>query len=174
EKLYPIYTSLTKEEVASIFTSDPKELIGRVIKINLSNLARGKLGEVTCKIKEIKEEKILAEPSKIKLYPSYIKRFIRRGITKIDESFLIETSEKNKVRVKPTIITRKKVKGGVETALRKELKLFLTKLFAAQKTDEIFLDTIKGEIQKKLSKKLKRIYPLSFCEIREILIVGKK
>lgn len=175
EKVYGIYLPvLSKDEVANIFTPDPSALVGKIIKVDLSRIAKGKLGEITCNIREVKEEKIFAELQKISLYPSYIKRFIRRGITKIDESFIVESKEKKKLRIKPVLITRKKVKRSVETALHKETRSFLTKLFASQNINEIFIDIIRGEIQKKLSKKLKKVYPLSFCEIREVLIVTKK
>ena len=175
EIFYPVYMqSLSKEEVADILVKNQKELVGKSIKADLSALAKGKLGEIKGKIREVKEGKIFADPTGIKLYPSYIKRFVRRGVSKIDESFIVETSDKIIVRIKPTLITRKRVSRNVQTALRKETKEFLVKLFASQKLDEIFGGVISGEIQKKLSKKLKKVYPLSFCEIREFFIVKKK
>lgn len=175
EKFYTVYMqALSKGELGDILAKSPEKLVGKSVKVDLSALARGKLGEVTGRIIEIKEDSVFTEPTKIKLYPSYVKRFVRRGVSKIDESFLTDSSDNKKVRVKPTLITRKKVKRSVETALIKETRDFLTKLFASQKVEEIFNGIISGEIQKKLSKKLKKIYPLSFCEIREIFIVRKK
>jgi len=175
EKACEIYIPvLSKAEVASLPPQSIPGLTGKKIKIDISNFARGKLGELTCVVKEVKDNKASAEPVKMSLFPSYIKRFVRRGISKMDESFSAESSDKIKLRIKPVFITRKKVKRSVETSLRKEAKEFITKLFSEMPANEIFSETIKGEIQKKLSKKLKKVYPLSFCEIRELAIEKKK
>lgn len=166
--------ALGKEELISIMAKEANVLIGKNVKIDLAGFARGRLGEISGKIKEIKEGNAILEPKGIRLYPSYIKRFVRRGVTKIEESFIVETSDKVKVRIKPTFITRKKVKGGVGAALRKEVRDFTEKLVGVYKVEELFVAVIRGEIQKKISKKLKKVYPLSFCEIQEIIIKGKK
>ena len=39
--------------------------------------------------------------------------------------------------------------------------------------EEIFSDLLSGKFQKTLSLKLKKIYPLSLCEIKDIYIVDK-
>ena len=56
---------------------------------------------------------------------------------------------------------------------RYEIKKPLQRLDAAtegKKAEEIFDDILKGNIQKPLSMKLKKIYPLSLCEIRILKI----
>ena len=47
--------------------------------------------------------------------------------------------------------------------------------YAKEKTSvEIFGDIIKNEVQKNLSLKLKKIYPLSLCEIRIFKVEREK
>ena len=175
EKPIGVYIpTLARDEVASLPAVALPNLTGKRVKVDISRLARGKLGELTCIIKEVKNNRADAEPARLHIFPSYIKRFVRRGISKIDESFFSASSEKIKLRVKPIFITRKKVKRSVETSLRKEAKNFIIKLFNEMTLKDIFSETIKGEVQKKLSKKLKKIYPLSFCEIKELKIVTAK
>lgn len=174
ETIYTIYfPDISKEELANI-TLKSENIAGKNIKADLSILARGKLGEIKGVVKELKENKILVDATVLKLYPSYIRRFVRRGVIKIDDSFIITTSDKKKLRIKPTFVTRKKVKGAVETALRKEERDFLAKLCTGYSKDDLFIAIINGDIQKQLSKKLKKVYPLSFCEIREIKLEKKK
>ena len=169
EKFYEVYMEqLTKNSLADILAKPPKELIGKQVKVDLSSLARGKQGEIKGDIIDIKENKALAEVTGLKLYPNYVKRFVRRGATKVDDSIVVEISEKKRIRIKLTFITRKKVNRSVGSALRKEAKDFLTKLLANQKVIEIIKESLEGDLQKKLSKKLKKIYPLSFCEIIEL------
>lgn len=174
ENFYRIYIkAFGSDELGKILAKSPESLIGKSIKINLSNLARGKLGEAKGRIKEIKDGKANADPTGIKLYPSYIQRFVRRGATKIDESFIVDAKDQ-RARVKPVLITRKRIKRSVETALRKELRDFLKKLLAAMTLEDILQSILRGDLQKKLSKRLKKVYPLSFCEIKEVKAVRKK
>ena len=171
EGMYEVYMPLIAEgEVANLIVKSEKGTLGRKISADLSSIARGKLGDLIGKITEIKDDKVIAEPCGITLYASYIQRFVRRGTTKIDDSFVCESADKRKLRVKPVMITRKRVKRSVHSALVKETRDFLEKSFAEEKMIDIFLETLSGEMQRKLSKKLKRVYPLSFCEIRELLV----
>jgi len=171
EGLYEVYMpSIAEGEIANLIVKSEKGAIGRKINADLSNIARGKLGELVGKILEIKDDRVIAEPLGIRLYESYIRRFVRRGATKIDDSFVCVTADKRKLRIKPVMITRKKVKGSVHAALIREARDFIEKSFAEEKMNDLFLETLRGDMQRKLSKKLKKTYPLSFCEIRELLV----
>jgi len=75
-------------------------------------------------------------------------------------------SEDFQLKVKPFLITRRKVSRAVRKALREKAKEELTEYFKDKDIDTIFQDLLKNQIQKPLSLKLKKIYPLSLCEIR--------
>lgn len=171
EGIYGVYMpSIAEGEIANLVVKSEKGALGRKIFADLSSISRGKLGDIIGKITEVKNDRVIAEPLGITLYASYIQRFVRRGTTKIDDSFVCETADKRKLRVKPVMITRKKVKRSVHAALVKETRDFLEKSFAEAKMIDLFLETLRGDMQRKLSKKLKKVYPLSFCEIRELLV----
>lgn len=174
ERIYGVNLNLLNREVTNIFAKEPERFIGKTVTVDLASITKGKLGELKGIIKEFKGDAFFADAKEIKFYDSFIKRFVRRRITKIDDSFLVETKDDKKLRIKPVLITRKRVKGSVETALRKETRKFLSKLSKSLTSDELFKAILVGDVQKKLSKKLKKIYPLSFCEIRRILIDKKK
>ncbi len=170
EKFYPVYFPIVKEEVAHIIVKDEKAMLGRHVKCDLSAITKGKLGELGGLVNEIKSGKVYASLTAIRLYSTYIRRFVHRGITKIDDSFSVESTDKKKLQIKIVLMTRKKVKGKVEKALRKEARDFLAKTINAATAEDTFVEILQGELQKKLSKKLKKVYPLSFCEIREVLL----
>ncbi|HJZ18604.1 MAG TPA: hypothetical protein VJ208_00685, partial [Candidatus Nanoarchaeia archaeon] len=78
------------------------------------------------------------------------------------------------VKMKPFLITRRKVSRKVRKVLRDKAKEEMIK-YAKEKTSvEIFGDIIKNEVQKNLSLKLKKIYPLSLCEIRIFKVEREK
>jgi len=54
----------------------------------------------------------------------------------------------------------------VRKELRKKAKEELTEYTKNKKSEDIFDEVIRNQIQKPLSVKLKKIYPLSLCEIR--------
>jgi len=141
-----------------------KELDGRIIIYDLTRLLRGKNILAQFKV-SVNGDKAEAEPRELKLLPSFIRRMIRKGTNQVDDSLEIQSKD-FKVVIKPFLITRRKVSRAIRTALRNKTKEELI-LYAQNKTGkQIFDDILKNSLQKELSFKLKKIYPLSLCEIR--------
>ncbi len=115
---------------------------------------------------------ITAIPRQLKLMPCYLKRMMRKGTNYVEDSF--STGCRNaQIHIKPFLITRRKVSRAVRKALREKAREELINYSKDKNTEEIFNDTLKNDLQKKLSLTLKKIYPLSLCEIR-ILKVEKE
>ena len=91
EKFYTIKAQ--GREIAELLARDPKELQSKTVKTELAQFTRGKLGEASFKITKVSTSEAEAEMTRIKLFPSYIQRFIRRGATKIDESIAVNLKE---------------------------------------------------------------------------------
>jgi ribosomal protein S3AE len=141
-----------------------KELKDKTINLDLTRQLKGKSVEAVVKIK-IENDKAVAYPNKIKLMPYFIKRMIRKRISYIEDSF--ETpSQESLIRIKPFLITRKKVSRAVRKALRNRCKNWTEDYIAERKDDEIFNDILLNKMQRTLSLVLKKTYPLSLCEIR--------
>jgi len=148
-----------------------KELDTKYIKYDLTRILRGKGMEIRLKVK-VQGDKATAEPTRIKLMPYYIKRIVRKGTNYVEDSF--STNCKNaQIRIKPFLITRRKVSRAVRKALREKCKQALIDYTKDKTTNEIFEDILRNRLQKTLSLKLKKIYPLSACEIR-VLNVEKE
>ena len=143
---------------------DLKELEGRTIKYDLTRFLKGKSMIIKLKVK-VEGEKAIATPIEIKLMPYFLKRMVRKGTNYVEDSF--STKCKNaQVRIKPFLITRRKVSRAVRKALRNKAKAELIEYVKDKDTETLFDDILKNQIQKPLSLKLKKIYPLSLCEIR--------
>ena len=102
---------------------------------------------------------------------SFLRRVVRKGTDYVEDSFSAE-SKNAKLRIKPLLITREKVSKKIRKVLREKAREELIKYVKSKDSEEIFEDILKGKFQKELSLKLKKIYPLSFCDIR-ILKVEK-
>ncbi len=148
-----------------------QDLQERYIKYDLTRMLRGKSTILSAKVK-VENEKAIAQPTQIKLLPYYLKRMVRKGTNYVEDSFSTETKN-GQVKIKPFLITRRKVSRAVRKALREKAREELIKYAKSKTNEQIFEDILKNILQKTLSLKLKKIYPLSLCEIR-ILKVEKE
>ncbi len=140
------------------------ELKGRFLKYDLTRMLKGKSMMLTLKIK-IEENKAIATPKKIVLMPYFLKRMMRKGTNYVEDSFVAECKNAS-LKIKPFLITRRKVSRAVRKELRNKAKEELISYVKDKTSDELFEELLKNHIQKPLSLKLKKIYPLALCEIR--------
>ncbi len=148
-----------------------EELDGRYIKYDLTRSLRGK-SVILQAIVKVKNQEANATPNKITLLQSNIKKMVRKGTNYVEDSFSTETAD-TRVRIKPFLVTRRKVSRAVRKALRNKVKEELIEYLKTKPVEEIFDKILKNTLQRTLSLKLKKIYPLSTCEIK-VLRVEKR
>ncbi len=160
-----------EQEVGETYLAHPEKAIGRTSKINLMTLTNDPKKQninVCFRISGADGEKLKTEIYNYNLIPSSLKRFIRRGRARIDDSFACITSDDKRVIIKPLIITRFKTNHSVISALRIQTRKFLTDLVSKTKFDNLMKDTVSHKVQNQLKAHLKDIYQLKTCEIRSI------
>ena len=147
-----------------LYGFDLESLKNKIISYDLTRLLRGKGALLKLKIK-IEGNNAIAEPVELLVLPYFIRRMMRKGTNYVEDSF--SAGCKNaQVKIKPFFITRKKVSRTVRKALREKARAELTSYIKNKDTETLFDEIIKSKIQKILSLQLKKIYPLSLCEIR--------
>ena len=171
KKFYEIKAPLTSVKI-DLYGESAEKLDGHIIKLDLTRSLKGKSFELRLKVKA-KEDKLEAEPLSLKLIMSYIRRIMRKGVDYVEDSFEMECRD-SIVKVKPFLITRKKVSRAVKRMLREGAKKHLEAKLKIRTAEEIFSDIMANKLQKDLSLKLKKIYPLAFCEIRIFEVIGEK
>ncbi len=140
------------------------ELDNKFLKYDLTRMLKGKSMMLTLKVK-IENGEAIASPKKIMLLPYFLRRMVRKGTNYVEDSFVTECQD-TKIIIKPFLITRRKVSRAVRNVLRKKAKEELTNYVKDKTAEELFDEVLKNQIQRPLSQKLKKIYPLSLCEIR--------
>lgn len=143
-----------------------QELVGKIIKYDLTRILRGKNIEATLIIKK-ENEKLIAELKSLRLLQGYITGIVGKGVSYVEDSFTCKSKDAN-LRIKPFMLTRKKVHRSIKKALRARARELIEEFAAKNNSDMVFSAVIQTRLQKELSSKLKKIYPLSFCEIRVI------
>jgi len=144
------------------------ELEGKFIKYDLTRILRGK--SILMRFKVILEEdKAVAFPRGITLMPYFLRRMIRKGTDYVEDSFSMECKDAV-LKIKPFLITRRKVSKRVKRGLREKTKEEIQKYLKEKTLEKIFEEILKNKMQKELSLILKKIYPLSLCEIKSMEI----
>ncbi len=144
------------------------DLNGKYITQDLSRILKGKIAEMRGLV-IVEGEKATVKPTQIKLLQTFIKRVTRKGTDYAEDSFEITTKDAQ-IRVKPLLVTRKRVTKKVLKALREKAREWLKEHLSKKDSETIFKELLKNKLQKELSLILKKIYPLSFCDIRQIKV----
>lgn len=148
---------------------EAKELTNRFIKYDLTRSLKGKSSLITLKTEILADETIVTKPYELRLLPCYLKRMVRRGTNYIEDSFEAEAKD-GKIRIKPFMVTRRKVSRAVRKALRNMANEELNIWAKGNSIEDLFGDVLKNKIQKDLAIKLKKVYPLALCEIRVLKV----
>ena len=142
----------------------PEELHNKTIKLDLTRQLRGK--GLTIKLRVFNQEgKLVAIPNNMELATSYIRRMMRKKTDYVEDSFQARCSDV-RTTIKPLLITRKKVSRAVRKNLRNKAKEFILEYLKEKEFIEACNDILDGTMQKTMLTKLKKVYPLSFCDIR--------
>ncbi|RLG11420.1 hypothetical protein DRN69_07770 [Candidatus Pacearchaeota archaeon] len=141
-----------------------EDLEKRIIKYDLTRLLRGKSIIIQLIVK-VQGDKAIAVPKKIRIMPYFLRRMVRKGTNYVEDSFSAECKN-GKLKIKPFLITRRKVSRAVRNALRNKAKEELINYVKDKEYETLFEEILKNKIQRPLSLTLKKIYPLSFCDIR--------
>jgi len=155
----PILNSTTK------VLGTPETLNNKTIKLDLTRQLRGK--GLIIKLRILNQEgKLIAIPNNIELSGSYIKKMMRKRVNYVEDSFKTKCADVQ-VTIKPFLITRKKVSKVVQKNLRNTTKEFIIEYLKEKEYNQVCHEILSNILQKTMLPKLKKIYPLSFCEIRK-------
>lgn len=142
----------------------PEELDNKTVKLDLTRKLRGKGLTITFRLFN-QEGKLIGIPDKMELISSYIQQMIRKRSDYVEDSFKARCAD-IRVIVKPLLITRKRVSRAVRKNLRNTAKEFLLEYLKEKDYHEICNEILDSTLQKMMFPKLKKIYPLSFCDLR--------
>jgi ribosomal protein S3AE len=163
QKFFDVDMPILKKET-QLYAYDINELQGRTIKYDLTRLLRGKSVLLSLDV-HVKDGKAVAYPKEFVLLPYFLRRMIRKGTSWVEDSFSANAKD-SQVRIKLFLITRKKVSKEVRKAIREKAREETINYLKDKNAEIIFDDILQNKMQKPLSLKLKKIYPLSLCEVR--------
>jgi len=153
---------------------EASEVQGRTMKVNMMTLTgnvRKQSVSAKLEINKVSGKEAFTMLKGYELLPSFVKRMIRKGRNRLDESIPCECKDGAKMRMKILILTRGMTTGGQQKELRVLIHKFVQEQAKALGSQEIMGNIMTNSYQKALKEKLSKIYPLKSCEVRKVDIL---
>ncbi len=153
---------------------EPEQLAGRTVVVNAGRLAaelRRQNSFFTFKIKGVQGQNAVTQVVKYEIAPMLIKRLVKRERDKADDSFVANTKDNMKVKVKPFFVARGFVHNSLFTAVRMKARQVIGEEAGKRSYSEFIVMVASNELQKLLKAELKKISPLAVVEIRVMELV---
>jgi len=171
KKFFSVSIPVINKEI-ELYGTSIADLDGRFVKYDLTNMLKGKALDL--KLKVIANDKgATTEPIEIKLLGSYLRRAARKGTDYSEDSFIAQC-EDHRIRIKPFMVTRKRVPNATLKGLREIARKELEEYVKDKSFEKLVSEIINGSIQKSINTKLKKVYPLSTFEIKSLEISDLK
>jgi len=156
---------------AETLAEESEGLVGRTIKANLGNVLKfGKKQnlEARFRITELKGNICETELVSLELLPPHVKRVVKRAKKRVDDSFIVETKDGIKVRVKPMLLVKDNVQHSLLTSLRMRGREFVEAQAKELSYNEFVNKLVMGDLFRDLKVNLKKVYPVSGVELRAL------
>jgi small subunit ribosomal protein S3Ae len=179
KKWFPVLApKLFREHViGEIPLYESEAMLNRGLTVNMMNLTGDPKSQhinVKVRINEVKEGKGLTEILGLEIMPSSIKRLIRRDRTKIDDSVVVQTSDKKNVRIKPLLVTNSVVDASVTKSIRTRIRNNLARFVARMTYEKLVEEILSYKLQKFIGNLACKITPIRTSEIRAFELVERE
>ena|SRR3989344_2613968 len=158
-------------DIGETYVYDLSECKNKVIKVNLMTLTRDpkkQNSEVTFKLTDCKENKAHTVIEGYQILTSHLKRVAKKSKLKYELSFLSETKDKVKIRIKPVILAKSYSTRSVTSALIKETENIVKDIASKTEFNNLIKAIIDGYLQKDIKNRLQKIYPINSCVIKAV------
>jgi len=175
KKWYPVISPkyLGSRVLGESLLGDSLEMKGRHITMNLMNIIgdpKKQTINLSFKIKDVREGQGQTETVKYELMPSAVKRLVRRGRSKVDDSFKIKTKE-GRIIVKTLIITNHIVYKSIQNKLRMTVRGLMKKFLSEQRFENSVEELLKNGIYKNYKSQLSKITPIRTFNVRVLKLI---
>jgi ribosomal protein S3AE len=156
--------------------SDASLLEKKYMTVNLMNItgdAKKQNINVQFAITNVTDGKGQAAVTRFEMLPSSVKRMVRRGRDKVEDSFAVKCTDGKVVEVKPIIITNSNTYDSVQTALRLSARHTLVTLISQYTYEKLLDELFSFRLQKHLKDTLNKIYPVRNCGIRTLALLSR-
>ncbi len=160
--------------IGETFANEPSEMVGRALEVNLMNLLNDYKRQgvnLRFKVISVNDDNAVCKTIGYSLLKSHSRRAVRKGTDKMDDSFITESKDGAKMRIKPMIITRHRVSDAVVSDIRRKTSVYLHEKLKELNATDVFESVIQTKLQRDLRGSLLKTCPIGACEIRSLELV---
>lgn len=128
--------------------------------------------EARFKVVSLKEGKADTALVGLRMVPSALKRLIRRGRNKIEDSFLAKLKTGQIVRIKPVVVTHTSCSKGAQTAIRLAMKAKLKELLKTTNLDAFVKEIVDNKLGRILKGVANEHHPTRSVDIKSIMLIS--
>ena len=178
KKWVPVYAPkiFNNAFLGETHVSEDEQVTKKSVGLNLGTVLgdmRKQAYFATFEIISLKEGKAQAALVGVRMTPSGTKRLIRRGRTKIEDSFLARLKNKEVVRVKPLVVTINTCSKNTQTAVRMSIRAKVKELLADASFDSFANEVISNKIQRVLKGVAGEHHPVRTADIKALMLLPK-
>lgn len=165
------------KEIGESHIEDPKNLVGRKIKVNLMSYfgnPKNRKFNVKFLVTECDGVNAKTRMCAFETQPTALKMIVKKGSDRIDHRFVVKTKNGESIILKPIITSRKNIPALLKSNIRKLFGDLIKKEISKLTTDQAFNDIIFQKIQKGMKKDLSKLYPVKGISIKKMELVISK
>jgi ribosomal protein S3AE len=151
-------------EMSAPIMGTPETVQGKTLRLDMTRKLRGKSLEIVFKIFN-KDGNLYALPKKLEILKFFIRRVMRKRASYVEDSLKAPCKD-SMLAIKPFLVTRKKVSRAIRNHLRETCREFIIDYIKDKSYLELCEELLMGILQKAMLPKLKKVYPLSFSDLR--------
>lgn len=154
--------------IGETMSSKPAYLKGRTIKLMLKEVmpSSGKnYFDIHLKVSGIEGDSLSTILIGHECSKEFLTSVVRRGRSKISSINDVTTKDGKRVRVKSFAITIKRAYSKVKSEIRKKIKSVVEEESKKSSYNEFMVGIFENKIQEKISKEIRKIYPIRVFEI---------
>jgi ribosomal protein S3AE len=166
------------QPIGEMYVDEEQSPVGRRVTVSLMVLTNDPQRQnvhMSFEVTKVENRQLHTRIHGYSIVPVAVRKMMRRGRERVDESFVVKTQDSVVVRAKPVLITRGRAKGGVLADLRRQLRMNVARAIAKLTFIDLMKEMVAHKIQRELQESLRKIYPLQVCELRDVHIeAGEK
>ncbi len=155
---------------------EKEELLGKSVSTNLMTITddpRKQGFSIRFDVKDVKDGKGHTQVIALSMTPSAIKRLMRRGRDKVDDSFTLKIAGGRIIRAKPVIVTNTKCSKAAQTDIRLAVRKKLRDHFLKMRFEDIVKEIVDNKLQRALKDLSNKTHPIRSADLKEIYVMQK-
>ncbi|MFP4524636.1 MAG: hypothetical protein ACLFO2_05015 [Candidatus Woesearchaeota archaeon] len=171
KKWFPIYAPAVfgSKLIGESHVENSDLLQGKHINMNLSTITGDMKKQnvmVKLRVNKVADGQGQTEVIGMHLVQSFLKRLVRRGRTKVEDSFTTKSKDGQFVRIKPLVITTTNCVSSTASDIRRETKQWLKQHLKETGFVNMVDEILTFKVQKALKDHLKKVHPIRSVDIR--------